>query len=250
VTVPVVVPTHLRAGDVHAMKAVRPVILCVAESQVPAYQEAYPMQELLVHPDKIRGISPKRQWIYEQMGDVFMLDDDCTELRKLHDPVAKTTRVEPEEAFDVIQNTADMARDLGAYLWGLANNAIGRNYSAFHPFRTTGYVNAAFMGLFRDPRGKLHFPDDPYCVAEDYYISGLNAYYYRYTWADDRFGFHQLQTFHHVGGLAEFRNLGHEEAWMKELKRLFGDNIIVEKHMRTSHGSEKILKVPWATGVR
>lgn len=249
-TVPVIVPTHGRPNDVHALAAVRPVILCVAESQVADYEAANKGQELLVHPDTIQGISPKRQWIYEQVGEVFMLDDDCTELRRLHDPDARSTRFEPDEAYEMIQSTGDMARQVGAYLWGLANNAIGRNYSAFHPFRTTGYVNAAFMGLFPDPLKRLHFPDDPYCVAEDYYISGLNAFYYRFTWADDRFGFHQLHTFHNKGGLSNFRHMGHEERWMAELKRLFGEDAIVEKHMATSHTSEKILKVPWSKGVR
>lgn len=249
-SVPIVVPTHGRAGQVHALNAVDPVILCCAESQADEYHAAYPDQELVTHPDDIIGISPKRQWILEQFGDVFMLDDDCTELRRLHDPEAPDTRFEADEAWEIIQVTADVARQCGAYLWGLANNAIGRNYSAFHPFRTTGYVNAAFMGLFRDPMRRLHFPDDPYCVAEDYYISALNAYYYRFTWADDRFGFHQIDTFHNPGGLANFRTMEHEERWMAELKRLFGEDAIVEKHMATSHGSEKILKIPWATGVR
>lgn len=248
--IPVICPTHGRAGKVLALDAVQPLILCVAESQRDEYMAAYPDVERLVHPDSVRGISPKRQWIYEQVGDVFMLDDDCTELRRLHDPDARSTRFEADEAYEMIQITGDMARQVGALLWGLANNAIGRNYSAFHPFRTTGYVNAAFMGLFKDPHGKLHFPDDPHCVGEDYYISALNAFYYRFTWADDRFGFHQLNTFHNVGGLSEFRHMGHEERWMAELKRLFGDDIIVEKHMATSHSFEKILKIPWAKGVR
>ena len=246
-SVPVVIPTHKRAGNVHALLAVKPVILCVAESQVASYKAAYPDQELLVHPDKILGISPKRQWIYEQLGDVFMLDDDCTELRRLYDESARVTRVEADEAFDLIQDTAEMARSLNVKLWGLANNAIGRNFSAFHPFRTTGYVNAAFMGLFADRR--LLFPVVPYCVAEDYYISALNAYYYRKIWADDRFGFHQLRTFANAGGLSEFRNMTHEERWMEELKRLFGEDIIVEKHMARKHRFEKILHIPWSKGV-
>lgn len=246
--IPIVVPSHDRAGRVTAFGAITNIVLCVAEGQEADYREAYPNTELLVHPDAVKGISPKRQWIYEQVGDVFMTDDDVTDLRRLHDPDAKTSRCEPDEAWEIVQITASVADELGAKLWGLANNAIGRNFAAAHPFRTSGYVNAMSMGLFKDRY--LHFPEDPYCVAEDYYISALNAHYHRFIWADDRFGFHQTDTFHNLGGLSEYRHSGHEERWMLELKRLFGENIIVEKHMAKKHRYEKILHIPWSKGVQ
>lgn len=231
----------------HVLNAVRPVILCVPESQREEYEAAHPGIELLVHPDDVKGLAPKRQWMYEQMGSLFMVDDDCTDLRRLYDHESSNTRCDADEAYEIIQATADMADQLGAKLWGLASNAIGRNFAAPHPFRTSGYVNGMSMGLFPDTR--LHFPDDPHCTAEDYYISGLNAFYNRFIWADDRFGFHQQKTFANPGGQAEYRNMVHEERWMNELKRLFGDEAIVEKHMASGHRFEKILHVPWSKGV-
>lgn len=253
--IPVVIPTHGRAGRVLTLDAIDDAILCVAESQLPLYRDAYPTLKkarLLVHPDEVLGLSPKREWIFEQVGDVLMVDDDCGELRRLYDPEARSTAVPPDEALEIVQNAGEMARAMGVYLWGMASNAIGRNFAAAHPFRTTGYVGGLCLGLFKEgPLGvsKLRFPPESDCMVEDYYVSALNAFYYRRIWADDRFGFAQRATFHNLGGQSNWRTSGAEERWFRELKRLFGENVIVEKHMASTHEFEKILAIPWARGI-
>ncbi len=80
-TVPIVMPTHGRAGRVTTHRVIDGVILCVAEEQEAVYRAAYPDLEIVVHPDTVRPLSVKRQWILDHFGDVFMVDDDsCDDL--------------------------------------------------------------------------------------------------------------------------------------------------------------------------
>ena len=81
--VAIVIPTHGRAGSVSTFKVFPMAILCVAESQEKLYREAYPDKEIVVHPDSIKGLASKRQWIYDYWGDVFQVDDDITAMTDL-----------------------------------------------------------------------------------------------------------------------------------------------------------------------
>lgn len=244
--IPVVCPTKGRAGNVLTVDSVRPLILCVEESERDRYQEEYPDHELLVHPDSILGLAPKRQWIYEQVGDVFMVDDDLSALVQTYDPDLPS-REDPEHAFEIIQSVGAMAKEMGVYLWGLANSHDARYYDANRPFRTTGYVNGYSLGLFAGSR--LSFPEDPHCAVEDYYVSGLNAYYYRRIWCDTRWGFQQVETFKGEGGQSAWRTTAHEERWLKELRSLFGtaiqDKVKASTAGRSANRSEKLLRISW-----
>ena len=244
--IPVVCPTKGRAGRLLTLNAIKPIILCVAESEREAYAAAHSGVELLVHPDSVQGISPKRQWIYEQVGDVLMVDDDLAALVQTHD-LELPSRLTPEHAYDVVQSVGETARRMGVYLWGLANSHDARYYDANKPLKMSGFIIACCMGLFKGSR--LAFPDDPYCLYEDYYISGMNAYYYRRIYADTRWGFQPKNTFHNAGGLSNFRTTAGEDEGYEALRRLFGNAIVKRVKPSTAgasaHRFQKNLHIPW-----
>ena len=244
--IPVVSPTKGRAGKCLTVNAVAPLILCVSESEKAEYEAAYPDHELLIHPDSVLGLSPKRQWICDTVGDVLMVDDDLMALVQTHDPDI-ASRKTPEEAFDIIQHVAGVANKMKVYLWGLANSHDARYYDANRPFRTSGYINGDCIGLFAGSR--LKWPEDPACAVGDFYISAMNAYYYRNIWTDTRWGFQQKGTFHGEGGLANWRTLEQEEADLGMLRKLFGRAIDTKVKPSTAgsgaHRFEKVLRVPW-----
>ena len=93
----VVCPTHGRAGQVLVLKLLPDIALVVAESQQPAYAEAHPEIELIVHPDSVRGIAPKRQWIVDTLGDVVMFDDDVTGISDVQAASGEQTAVRDPE---------------------------------------------------------------------------------------------------------------------------------------------------------
>lgn len=183
--VPIICPTHNRAGLVTAFKAFgNHMTLCVAESQVPAYEAAYPDADLLVHPDSIVGSSPKRGWLYEKFGTLFMVDDDVGQMIDFRDNPIR--RVEPDEARDVIERCADTAAQLGAKLWGVHGTGNPMLYKPGKPFKVSpGLILGCAMGLH--PSDKLWFPQEPW-AHEDLFISGLNAYHHRFVFQDLRYG--------------------------------------------------------------
>lgn len=247
---PIVCPSHKRADRVLTKKAVAGLILCVPESQVPEYREHNPEVEIVGHPDSVVGLPPKRNWILDHFGDSFQIDDDIRQISRLwieprnrHDP---PVRVDPETARDVIFNLYEIARGLGAKLFGLNHYPSPEMYHGHAPFRLTGYICGGAIGVVRTP--ELRFPDDPYNLVEDYYICLLNAYYYRYIVVDNRFGLVPVKTFKNRGGLAEIRNLAREEESFHFLKRKFGPAIQKRRaggRFRASHEWQRTIQLPF-----
>ena len=72
----VVIPSAGRADRVKAVRAINADVLCVPESEANAYRRRNYGVDLVTHPDSVRGLPAKRQWIADRFGDVFMVDDD------------------------------------------------------------------------------------------------------------------------------------------------------------------------------
>ena len=113
--VPVICPSKGRAGRVLTLNAVEPLILCVGEEEKDIYHKEYPDVELMVHPDEVLGETGAHKWIHEQVGDMFIVDDDLVALVQTYDPELPS-REPPKHAYDIIQMVGDVARDVGVYL--------------------------------------------------------------------------------------------------------------------------------------
>ena len=241
---PIVVPSHRRAKDVLTTRAIAHAILCVPATQAAEYREHNPGVELLVHPDTVIGLPMKRQWIHEQVGDVFMADDDVRHmLRRFRLP----GRLPPELAWEVIQATARVARQAGAYLFGFAPDANPKNFTDFYPFDPAGYVYGQAFGIFAG--SPLRWIDDPDLrTVDDFWISGLNAYHNRIAWKDRRFAFATRPVCKTPGGQAEFRTVEGEARATAALRAYFGSAIQPRRagrHHSYSHPHQRVLKVPW-----
>lgn len=239
---PIVIPSHKRADRVLTTQVVADPIICVPESQLEAYHRHNPGIELLSHPDSVIGLTAKRQWIYEQLGDVFMLDDDIVELKRIYTdgrPIRNKQAVR-----EIIEATADAAKRAGAYLFGFGKNPNPASYVSHKPINLTGYITGCATGLIGG--SKLFYHPEIRC-NEDYWISCLNAHYHRIIYQDTRFVFIQKDTFTNQGGLAEFRNLEAEEKDFELLVEHFGEVVQLKKdsaHRKRKHVFEKTMKLP------
>ena len=245
--VKIVVPSHRRADKVKTPSLVPGAVLCVPAAQEADYRSHNPNSEILAHPDNIVGLSAKRNWIYQRFGDVMMLDDDLTRFSRLYlEPNSlRSSRVTPEETVAIIQNTAYMAKQLGAYVFGFSSVADARNFKPQKPFRLTGYCNGSSFGLLK--WSKIFFHKEAVAV-EDYFASLVNAYYHRYAFFDLRFGFVQQRTFKNLGGQAEFRSTKSEEQDSKFLRRMFGEAVQQRppvKRGKPSHEYQRVIKLPF-----
>ena len=243
--IPIVIPSHKRAGRILTLGVVPSAILCIPESQAAEYRAAHPGAELVTHPDSVVGLARKRNWMYQHFGDMLQLDDDITDFRRMYLPAGEKVSVAPERVHAIIQETAYAAKQAGAYLWGFTSNPNPTMYKTLAPIALTGYITGCATGLLAG--SKLWYNPDIIC-NEDYWISCLNAYHHRFIWKDTRFTFIQKDTFVGQGGLAEFRNIDAERWDFELLRQCFGDVIQEKKDgklAKRKHQFQKTMKLPF-----
>jgi hypothetical protein len=145
----IVIPTYKRAGNITTLKAVSQAILCVTASEKSLYKDHHPDTEIVEHPDSIIGLPLKRQWIYEKFGDVLMVDDDITYVRRLY-PASGTKRagiLNPEEAWAIVQWAGNTAKLCGCYLFGFNKTPNPLIFNPFTPISLSGVVQGGAIGL-------------------------------------------------------------------------------------------------------
>lgn len=242
----VVIPSHKRHSRVLTTSVVKNAIICVPESQLAAYRMCNPTDEIVTHPDNVVGLARKRDWIMRHFGNVFMLDDDITSMKRLYTEKGEPADVDEHDAWEVIQATADAACQAGAYLFGFSSSPAPVSFNSLNPIQLSGYVTGCAHGVLRGSR--LWYSPEIRC-NEDYWISCLNAYEHRLIWKDTRFYFTQRDTFVNRGGLAEFRNVNAEELDFEYLQRIFGADVVTLKKLsgqsKLKHPYQKTLKLPF-----
>lgn len=223
IEIQVLIVSHKRAEYITTHEHIANAKVCIPASQLGMYKEHHPELEYVVHPDSIRGLSLKRQWIYEKFKNMFMLDDDLTGMHAIHQD---GHRVDPELAYDLIQWAGNVCHMMGKYLFGFNSWVQPAMYNAFKPIRNNGYINGAAMGLLHG--SGLKFPAELVSV-DDYYISAMNAHLHRSAFIDGRFNWRQKETFSGKGGLADYRTTETERQDLIRLRQLFGDAIKVKR---------------------
>ena len=244
--VKVVVPSHKRHDTATTPHLVDNCILCVEESQEALYRENFPDVEILAHPDDIKGYCPKAQWIREQLGDVFLLDDDLDKVMWAPS-YPKTRSLNPQEIYEVIQWNAYIAKAKGSKIFGFGSFANPLAYSGHSFFRNSGFLIGGALGVFSD--FDINYRDNPVESDGDYWLSGMNAYHYRFIHKDLRAIFSFNDTFVGTGGGALHRDTSMARKGLASLQALFGNDIIIAKkpsrHREMRHAYEKAMKVPF-----
>lgn len=240
----VVIPSHKRWDRVATICAVDNAILCVEESQQKLYASCNPGIEIVTHPDSIKGLALKRDWIIKHFKNVMMLDDDIEDLKRVYTSKGEETSVDPATAYDIIQLTGNACKEAGMFLFGFSTSPTPLHYDSLNPIGMSGYFTGCAHGVIDG--SKLWYNPDIVC-NEDYWLSCLNAYYHRGGFKDKRFYWSQRDTFVNRGGLAEFRNTEAEEQDFKLLQRVFGDQVVSLRSNTKSmkHPFQKTLKLPF-----
>lgn len=242
--VKIVIPSHKRHDRVLTTSAVYSAILCVEASQASLYRACNPDIEIVTHPDSVKGLALKRDWIIKHFGSVFMLDDDVTAMKRVYTEKGEETTVEPDTAKAIIEQSAYNCRQAGFYAFGFSTAPSPIAYNSLNPIQLSGYFTGCAHGVLKG--SKLWYNPEIIC-NEDYWISALNAYEHRGGWKDTRFYFAQKDTFVNRGGLAEFRNIDAEEKDFKLLQQVFGSDVVSLRNEKSSkaHQFQKTLKLPF-----
>jgi hypothetical protein len=232
--IPIVCPSHKRANRVRAKRAVAGVIICVEEAQAAEYREHNPDVEIVTHPNEVKGLVMKRQWMKDHFKALFMIDDDCVQMNRLWAvPDSLPIKVMPDEARRIIQADAVLAKDLGCALFGFAPSATIYIYSALKPFAFNRVLNGAFMGVLDSPDIYFH-PD--FVTGHDHFVSLLSLHKHRIVLTDSRFSFVNGKTMGHTGGLAEQRTMEVEKRIVPLMRKFFGDVVQYKQPRKLNAG--------------
>jgi hypothetical protein len=220
-----VILSHKRATSLVTHKTISNCVVCVPESQESEYLEHNRDCEIVTHPDSVVGLSAKIKWVYEKYRNVCMLDDDLDAILRTYidGSFGMKSKLTPDEAYEMIQVSAIMAKDIGAYLFGYATSGKPVAYDSTQPFKLSGFVIGGCVGFLDG--FKMVLPKE--CVgATDYFISAINAFHHRKCFIDTRFyASSKAGTFVSNGGSNDYRNMETEKSDYLLLRKYFGDAI-------------------------
>lgn len=239
VKVPIVIPSHKRADEVLTLKICPSAILCIPESQLENYRRNNPEANIITHPDTIKGISPKRNWIYKQFGDVVMLDDDILAFSRVY--IGKNShhksKLTNEEIYGLIQDTYRLCKLNNIKFFGFNNTSHPGAFTGNEPINIGSFITGGCFGLLKDDN--LYFPEDSNFVGEDTFINLLNAHYNRMCWIDKRFAVAYNATEKNQGGCADYRTDKIREESLLKLRQFFGESIKVKKFINPMYRTIK-----------
>lgn len=244
VKIEVVIPSMGRADRVITKNAISHCKICVPEAEAADYALHNPECEIITHPDSLKGLTLKRQFIYDHFPNVFMIDDDIKVIGRLYAERGEKDKLDCDEAYDIIQYIGNCARLAGAYLFGISKETNPLAYNEMRPIHLSGVLNGD-IGLLED--SKLFFHELAK-VSEDYWISAYNAYVHRYCWIDGRFSAVGQKTFGNVGGCANTRTKEQEAEDTLFLRKMFGNAISIKEDTKLStrkHEYMRTLKIPY-----
>lgn len=240
----IIIPSMGRADSVVTTSAVKNAILCVPESEEKDYAEHNPGVEIFTHPDSVNGLAAKRQFILERCGNHYQIDDDVKNIQRVYTESGEETKLDADEAYDIIQYIGNCANLAGCKVFGMGKEQNPLIYNEFKPISLTGAIMGS-MGFIEG--SKLYF-HPKLSLCDDYWMCALNAYLYRYLWIDNRFSEKVVPTFGNKGGCGHLRTIDAERDETLLLRQCFGEAIVLKQDTvlaKRKFEYQRTLRVPF-----
>lgn len=244
-SIKIVCPSKGRSNNVTTVRFIPSLTLIVPDYEVDLYEKSYPSIEVIGTPKHVKGITATRQWILDNYEEVFMIDDDVVSIRKNYAFNEESSIEDQEIILEVINSTADIARQVGAKVFSFSKIRNPLEYNSFEPIVHTGYMNASFCGFLK---GHNLAYDLNMSEGEDHYMSCLTIYKHRYCLIDNRFSFITDGNFTAKGGCNDYRT---RDSMIKNtlyLREKFGEVILYKSPTQLKKNvniGERSLKFPY-----
>jgi len=224
--IPVVCCSKGRWSKVLTKELIKDLIIVCPASEKELYEQHNPECNIIPQPKHVKGLVPARQFILDTFPEVFMIDDDADSmLRNYEDDNSRYRETNPDAIRDIIEMDANIARNVGAKMFGYPSIRKPNEYRAVKPFKFTGYINNSYMGFLK---GHDLAYDLDMNEGEDHYISCLNVYRNRYMFIDTRFTFKTVGNFTATGGVNGERTLEDMKENTFYLRKKFGEVISIK----------------------
>lgn len=235
----IVIPSYKRPERVLSKKLVSNPIICVSESERGVYSEMNPDCEIVCHPDSVKGLPAKRNWMVQHFGELFMLDDDVFEFQpQYYDSETSCHNItNPDIVRKIIERLYTISKMLNVHLFGFSKSQRPLFYDPAKPYVMDERVTGCSYGVIKSKN--TFWPKD-LVLKEDFWISGYVKYTERMVLIDKRYAFKQKDTFVNPGGLAEFRNTDREKEAMIYIKRHFGNCVKIKQENGTLKNKQQV----------
>lgn len=228
----------------------RPVVLTLAylpfcrvyvdPAEAPTYRAANPGAAIVECAPGVQGnLCRARNHILDRefaagADVVVIVDDDMTEMAYFEEQ-KRIHRLATDDFLWFIEKHSILARDLGAFLWGVNVNPDPQCYRDCTPFSTVSYIGGPFQAFLAG--GACRY-DERLPLKEDYDMTLQQLNRYRVVLRCNKF-FYRVKQSEQAGGCATYRNLDEERRQLELLRRKWGARIVRTDNNDRSHKSKK-----------
>ena len=151
---------------------------------------------------------------------VAIIDDDMEGLYRWYR--GREVKISAGEFMWVLEKYSLMAREMGAFFWGVNCNSDRKVYREYTPFSTTSHIGGPFQIFLRD--GGLRY-DERLPLKEDYDMTLQQLHKYRVVLRANAYHYKVKQS-EQTGGCAASRNLVREREQFELLQKKWGSKIV------------------------
>lgn len=175
-----------------------------------------------------------REELEHNGADVLLIiDDDMKGIYYFEGK--KAHKVETDAVPDFVAKHSILARDIGAFFWGVNVNDDKQCYREYTPFSTVSYIGGPFQCFLK---GNDCYYDENLPLKEDYDMTLQQLNKHRVVFRVNKF-YYNVKQAENVGGCATYRNFEREKDQLMRLRRKWGSRIVhIDKSSR-SHKSDK-----------
>lgn len=233
-------PSYRRAGAVKTLDYIPYCRIWVDEDEFGQYKKENSNADIISCPKGIQGnLCRVRNYILEQeflrgMDAVLLIDDDLQYIARFENEGNfgyKNYKINSDELLFVLEKYSTLAKDWGAFFWGVNCVQEPWAYSHNNPFSTRAYIGGPFQCFLR---GNDCWYDESLPLKEDYDMTLQQVNKHRIAL--------RVNSMHYVcdqstskGGCASYRNIEREKEQIIRLQKKWGRNIVrIDKKNRSS----------------
>lgn len=198
----------------------------VAFEEYEAYRKANRKAEIIQCPKGVQGnLCRVRNHIIDEefkrgMEVVCIVDDDMKKMAYYECGIEHD--LETGDFLEFLSFYSDLARQFGAYFWGVNVNFDKKTYRETTPFSTLSYCGGPFQVFLRG--GECRY-DERLPLKEDYDMTLQQLRRYRVVLRLNKFHYYVKQS-KQAGGCATYRNIEAERQQFEALVRKWGPMIV------------------------
>jgi glycosyltransferase involved in cell wall biosynthesis len=167
----IAIPSKGRPTAVKSKRILPSATVFVPESEARDYERAG-VTNVVAVPNPVRGITPTRNWILDNVSDrwIVFVDDDVQiqGYLKLEQFRGRHRKLDESDWIREIVKLFDLTESLKFRIFGVATDGALRSVYPWKPILFRSYVTASFMGIVNDGRTRF---DERFTVKEDYELN-------------------------------------------------------------------------------